>query len=108
MDIIVDAYNPEEQAMGWYYYLDDTMQFPFTAICIARRGISPVKESQKVTVIGMASEEECEREMFVRIEWDGDELEIPLSQLEAFDASDLTQQAVDDWLYWVDQGYKLG
>jgi hypothetical protein len=22
-DIIVDANGPEEQAMGWYYYLDD-------------------------------------------------------------------------------------
>ena len=22
MEIIVDAYGPEEQAMGWYYYLD--------------------------------------------------------------------------------------
>lgn len=21
MEIIVDAYGPEEQAMGWYYYL---------------------------------------------------------------------------------------
>lgn len=35
MEIVVDAYGPEEQAMGWYYYLQDTMQFPFTAICIA-------------------------------------------------------------------------
>ena len=24
MEIIVDAYGPEEQAMGWYNYLDDT------------------------------------------------------------------------------------
>lgn len=34
MEIVVDAYGPEEQAMGWYYYLQDTMQFPFTARCI--------------------------------------------------------------------------
>jgi hypothetical protein len=32
MEIVVDAYGPEEQAMGWYYYLQDTMQFPFTAV----------------------------------------------------------------------------
>lgn len=25
MDIIVDAYGPEEQAMGCYYYLEDTI-----------------------------------------------------------------------------------
>jgi len=28
-EIIVDAYGPEEQAMGWYYYLQDTLH-PFT------------------------------------------------------------------------------
>ena len=26
MEIIVDAYGPEEQALGWYYYLDDKLQ----------------------------------------------------------------------------------
>mgnify|MGYP002777159226 FL=1 len=31
MEVVVDAYGPEERAMGWYYYLQDTMQFPFTA-----------------------------------------------------------------------------
>ena len=24
---IVDAYGPEEQAMSWYYYLDDKVRF---------------------------------------------------------------------------------
>ncbi len=28
-EIIVDAYGPEEQAMGWYYYLEDKLCFPF-------------------------------------------------------------------------------
>lgn len=32
MGIVVDAYGPEEQAMGWYYYLQDAMQFLFTAV----------------------------------------------------------------------------
>ena len=25
MEIVVDAYGPEEQAMGWYSYLYDTL-----------------------------------------------------------------------------------
>ena len=29
MEIVVDAYGPEEQAMGWYYYLEGQLQFPF-------------------------------------------------------------------------------
>ncbi|MCB0227249.1 MAG: calcium-binding protein, partial [Anaerolineae bacterium] len=31
MEIVVDAYGPEEQAMGWYAYLDDILQIPFLA-----------------------------------------------------------------------------
>jgi hypothetical protein len=30
-EIIVDAYGPEEQALGWYYYLEGTLHFPYTA-----------------------------------------------------------------------------
>ncbi len=40
MEIIVDAYGPEEQAMGWYFYLEDTIEFPFSAVCCERRSIS--------------------------------------------------------------------
>ncbi len=36
MEIIVDAYGAEEQAIGWYSYLEDTLHFPFTARCIAQ------------------------------------------------------------------------
>lgn len=77
MEIVVDAYGPEEQAMGWYY-LQDTMQFPFTATCISKRRSSPVKEGATVEVVGMASEDECDREMFVEIDWEGDMLAVPL------------------------------
>ena len=69
MEIIVDANGHEEQAMGWYYYLEDKRQFPFTATCNERRAISPLIVKDEVDVIGMAPEEECEREMFVTMRW---------------------------------------
>lgn len=96
MEIVVDAYEPEEQAMGWYYYLQDTMQFPFTAVCISKRRSSPLKEGETVKVVGMAPEDECEQEMFVEIDWEGDTLAVPLIQLEAPDADSETQQAIAD------------
>ncbi len=55
MDIIVDAYGSEEQAMGWYYYLEEKLQFPFTAVCNAKRVISPLRVQDEVDVIGMAA-----------------------------------------------------
>jgi Calcium binding len=108
MEIVVDAYDAAEQAMGWYCYLENTMQFPFMAVCISKRRISPVKENVKVKVVGMPSADECEHEMFVEIEWDGDTLAVPLIQLEALDANTDTQQVVADWHYWVNQGYAFG
>ncbi len=108
MEIIVDAYGPEEQAMGWYYYLDGMLQFPFTARCNARRAISPLLINDEVDVIRMAPEEECEKEMFVVIRWKNDSLAVPLSQLTPIDSTEFdTQQAVEDWHYWVGMGYLL-
>ena len=109
MEIIVDAYGPEEQAMGWYYYLEEKLQFPFTAVCSAKRAISPLQIKDEVDVLRMAPEEECEKEMFVMIRWEKDGLAVPLSQLTAINSTDeQTKQAVEDWHYWVQMGYQFG
>jgi hypothetical protein len=106
-EIVVDAYDAEERAMGWYYYLQDTMQFPFIATCISKRRVSPLKEGETVEVVDMAPTDECEREMFVEINWEDDTLAVPLIQLEAPEADTETQQAIADWHYWVNQGYEF-
>lgn len=109
MEIIVDAYGPEEQAMGWYYYLEDKLQFPFKAICSAKRTISPLQLGDEVDILRMVPEEECESEMFVMTRWEKDGLAVPLSQLTPIDTTDKqTTQAVEDWHYWVQMGYLLG
>lgn len=79
MEIIVDAYGPEEQALGWYYYLDEKINFPLLARCIAKRAISPLRVGDEVEVLRMAPEEECEREMFVMMRWEREGLAVPLS-----------------------------
>jgi hypothetical protein len=108
MEIVVDAYGPDERAMGWYYYLESQLQFPFTATCIAKRAISPLRVKDKVEVIGMPGEEECEHEMFVTIRRDKEGLAVPLSQLKPIRAADeQTMQAVEDWHYWVQMGYEF-
>jgi hypothetical protein len=109
MEIIVDAYGAEEQAMGWYYYLEDTLRFPFTAICNSKRAISPLLVKDEVDVIGMAPEEECANEMFVTIRWERNGLAVPLSQLTPISETVAeTKVAVEDWHYWVQMGYQFG
>jgi hypothetical protein len=107
-EIIVDAHDSEEQAMGWYYYLDEKLVFPFTATCIAAREISPLRKGDEVEVWGMASEDTCRHEMFVMMRWERPGLAVPLSQLKPISNTDKnTREAVDDWHYWMNQGYVL-
>jgi hypothetical protein len=107
MEIIVDAYGPEEQAMGWYNYLSDTLQFPFSAQCVVRRPISPLEPGDEAEVVGIAPDEECQHEMFVLIRWRPHPLAVPLMQLEGIHVDEETQQAIEDWRYWVKRGYEL-
>lgn len=108
MEIVVDCYGAEEQATGWYYYLEDSLAFPFAALCMEKRPTSPLKLKEKVEVVGLPPIEGCEEEMFVEISWNGRKFSAPLGQLEYSGRDKETRQAVEDWHYWVRQGYQLG
>ena len=103
--IIVDANGPEEQAMGWYYYLEDKILFPFQAQCIASKPTSPLRKGELVEVRRLASEDTCNSDMLVMIRWQGRNMAVPLSQLKAARVDESTRQAIEDWHYWVAQGY---
>jgi Calcium binding len=107
MEIIADAYGPEEQAASWYSYLAETLRFPFPAHCTALRAISPLEPGDEFDVVDIAPEEECRHEMFVLIRWRPHELAVPLMQVEGIQVDEDTQQAMEDWHYWVQRGYQL-
>ena len=107
MEVVVDAHDEEERAMGWYYYLDDKLAFPFQARCITTRRSSPVQRGEVVEVTGMAPAEDCEHDMLVDVQWQGRQLAVPLAQLEGVAVDDATQEAIGDWHYWVARGYEF-
>ena len=102
-----DAYTSDERAIGWHCYLDDKLRFPFKAKCVAVRGISPLKKGEKVAVIGMAPEDDCMKEMFVIVGFAGRKLGVPLAQLDPVKPDKATREAMDDWRYWLAQGYSF-
>ena len=106
-EVIVDAYGEEEQEMGWFAYLTDTMSFPFQAKCIKEIRKSPLKSGEVVTVMDMVADDRG-HDMLAEIEFQGRTLGVPLSQLQAIDGNELTRQAVEDWHYWVARGYEYG
>jgi hypothetical protein len=101
MEIVVDCYGPEEQAMGWYYSLEDLLGFPFLARCVAERAISPLRVGDELEVVGMAPQEECQHELFVLTRWERGTLGVPLAQLEGVAVDEQTRQVMEDWQYWV-------
>src|SRR5678815_325890 len=107
MEVVVDAYNESERAMGWYYYLEERLKFPFKARCKSKRAVSPLRIGEEISVSGMAPEEECESEMFVRVRWLGRTLAVPLSQLEPLTPDPEIKEAVADWHYWLGRGYQF-
>jgi hypothetical protein len=106
-EAIVDANGPDEQVMGWYYYLDDKIRFPFQAKCIAAKVVSPLRKGETVEVQRMAPEDACSADMLVLIRWQNQTMAVPLSQLIATDPGESTAEAIADWHYWVMQGYRF-
>ncbi len=102
--ILVNGHGEKERAVAWHAYLADTLAFPFTARCHAKRAISPLLIGDDVDVIGLGPAEECAHEIFVVMRWDHAGLAVPLSQLVVTSGDEETQQAVEDWLYWVARG----
>ena len=108
MGIVVDAYNEDERATGWYAYLEDKLHFPFLTGCVQEQAISPLRVGDEVEVVGMAPEDECGWEMFVEMPGEHKRtLAVPLSQLEVIDADEEIRRAVEDGHYWVAMGYEF-
>lgn len=106
-EVIVDAYTADEQALGWCYYFEEKMHFPFQARCVAERTMSPLKKGEEVRVVGMTDEVVSLSELFVRVEWRDREFGVPLTQLELLDVDRDTREAVEDWYYWKGDGSRL-
>jgi hypothetical protein len=93
--------------MGWYYYLESKVRFPFPAKCIAADIASPLRKGETVEAVRMAPEDNCEHGMFVLVRWQGRKMAVPLSQLTAIDPDESNEEAIADWHYWVARGYIL-
>jgi len=108
MEIVVDCYDEYERFEGWRGYLEDALKFPFRARCVEARTISPLKKGEEVEVMGMLEDESGDpSEMFVRVQWQGRTMGMPLVQLEGMAVDAPTAQAIADWRYWCDQGYQF-
>ena len=104
-EVTVDCQDEEEQASGWFCYLENRVTCPFTAECSHELPSSPLRLGEKVTVLDVLELDHPARGAFLdQIEWHDRKLGVPLSQLRAVDADKSTTEALADWSYWVARG----
>lgn len=99
MEIIVDTYDGYEAAAGWYAYLENHINFPFKAEYSSKKTV--------VNVVGMADSDDCSSSMFAFIDL-GDGIDLLLARLEDLSPLQLDEksnEAIDDWKYWIKMGY---
>ncbi|MDZ8184254.1 MAG: calcium-binding protein [Nostoc sp. ChiSLP02] len=110
-EIIADAEDKEDRAMGWYYYLEETLNFPFMGKWKKKNRKSGSTEEKPVEVLGMAPDDECLKDMYVEVAYiggkDDDVYTAKLSEIVAIDVDSETEEAIADWLYWLGRGYKF-
>lgn len=115
LDIVVDAYNETERALGWYYHLEQEITFPFAArikhgfadACALGNKRSPLREGDMVSVVGLASEDACMSSVEAVVEHHQAQFIVPLVRLECQTTDESTLQAVSDWHYWCARGYEF-
>ena len=102
-EVIVDAYDEEEQAMGWYYYMADNLEFPIEATVrfALKGGQSEVKPAQIVDV-----DSKSERGSAIRlgiVEPGNERVQyISPEDIVRLDTTPENLEIINDWLYWHD------
>jgi hypothetical protein len=103
--ILSEAEDKVERAMAWYYYLDDTINFRFSAVWNKINRKTSSVEKRNVEVLSMSDAESCLSNMYVVISYMDDQYDVKLSEIEAIDADEQTKEALADWGYWLARGY---
>lgn len=102
-EVIVDAYDEQEEYMGWYYYLAENLRFPTpaTARLTLRGGKSETKPVQIVEV-DPKSEEAPPVRLGIAEKGSGRVQYLSPEEIVRLDTSPDNLKIINDWLYWHD------
>ena len=103
-EIIVDCYDDYEVNMGWYYFFEDTLEFPFEAETVVKYR-NGKKQLTKIDVLGVATEEgdfaELSEISFEVSPKDSDlVMEIGVSKLKKIKGSKENKEVFELWDFW--------
>ena len=101
-EIIVDCYDEIEASMGWYYYFEENLYFPFKATAQLKKRDGSV-ELQEVKITGIASKEEDFMGKDFNLQMQSGDYILPIaySKLSNIKCTPETLDAFEVWNYWV-------
>jgi len=104
-EIIVDCYDEYEVTMGWFYYFQDNMSFPFKAKISAETGIDNLKIGDTVNVVELMNSSDEMISIYdfkatVGIEYGEHIYDVSLEQIKGIDCNQKTDEVIEVWHYW--------
>lgn len=108
-EIIVDCYEDHEVNMGWYYFFENTLEFPFEAEVATklRNGNTAI---MTVDVLGLATNEgdfDSRQEIAFQISPKKSEMiwDVGISKLKSIKANIAVRDAFEIWNFWESGNY---
>jgi hypothetical protein len=100
-EIIVDAYGEEEQAMSWYYYMEENLAFPMKAkVKLRFRGGKTEEKAVKIVEIDPESETSLTLRLGIT-EGKSDRVQyISPEDIVSIQTTEGNSEILNDWLYW--------
>ena len=100
-EIIVDAYGDGEQAMSWYYYMEENMKFPMEAkVKLRLRGGKTEEKAVKIVEVDPKSETSLTLRLGIaegkseRVQY------ISPADILSIQTTEEILEILNDWLYW--------
>lgn len=99
-EITVDCYDEAEANMGWYYFMAESMEFPFMAKAKIKKR-NGTTEERSVEVIGNATDADRfgGEEFYVNVDYEGVLMKVEIRDLQPIDASENTLRTLAVWRY---------
>ncbi len=105
-EVVVDACDDDEVNMGWYYFMAESLQFPFKAVATIKKR-NGTTEERTVDVVEDATDGDrfkCQA-YYVNVDLDGVLMKVEVGDLKPINASEETLKAITVWKYWLENGY---
>jgi hypothetical protein len=100
-DIVVDAYDDDEVGMSWFYYLDETMTFPFKAT-MEQKKRDGSKMNVAIEVLSVQVKNPSSWDLRLEVVEQGETKiqRIEMNDLQDVQADEKTIECIEDWRYF--------